>query len=393
MNNLRKHQTLLLAALMVTVADICHGDDGPVVKPAAKPVAKPAAKAVAKPLEKPAAKAPAAPAPFLEWAKLLTKPVIELRPGRILVAPVAVQVEAVEAVEFAVPVQAVVIDIAVDAVPVQQAKPVLRVDAGKAETAVEILDADVNVLAGPVLEAIGEKIVVKKKVDPDVNQAVVQQFTQQYRPILMAELAFVRQTCSYLPEKDRKTIRQVGEASLREAARQFAVEQAWNQRPQNGIRATRPETKSPRSVIRQGLADGLKKVLSEDQWKEYSSEFEDRMTSRKNAVLLDTVARLDNALHLTAAQREKIRDSINSGWQEKWEEWLMIYMYNDVYYPMIPDNLVLVHLNAEQKSIWPNLQKINFGYYEQFQAVPDDWWGPEAKDGVPNGVQGVIIVD
>ncbi len=383
MNVLRKHQTLLLAAMMVSVAVICHGDDGQVAKPAAKP----AAKAVAKPIEKPATKAPAAPAPFLEWAKLLTKPVIELRPGRILVAPAAVQDEDVEVVDFAVPVQAVVVDVVVEAVPVQQAKPAV-----KAEAAVEILDADVNVLAGPVLEAIGEKIVVKKKADPDVNQAVVQQFTQQYRPILMAELAFIRHTCSYLPEKDRKTIFQVGQASLREAARQFAVEQAWNQRPQNGIRPTRPEAKSPRSVIRQGLAEGLKKVLTAEQWKEYSREFEERMTSRKNAVLLDTVARLDNALHLTAAQREKIRDSINSGWQEKWEEWLMIYMYNDVYYPMIPDNLVLVHLNAEQKSIWPNLQKINFGYYEQFQAIPDDWWGPEAKDA-PNAVQGAIFVD
>lgn len=388
MNALQKHQTLLLAAMVVTVAVICHGDDGPVAKPAARPAAKPAAKVIAKPVEKPAVKAPAAPVPFWEWAKLLTRPAVQLQPAMIQVAPVAVQIEAVEAVDLAVPAQAVVIDVAVEAIPVQQAKPAV-----KAEAAVEILDADVNVLAGPVLEAIGEKIVVKKKVEPDVNQAMVQQFAQQYRPILMAELAFIRQTCSYLPEKDRKTIFQVGQASLREVARQFAVEQAWNQRPQqNGIRQTRPEVKSPRSVIRQGLAEGLKKVLTEEQWKEYSSEFEERMSSRKNAVLLDTVARLDNALHLTAAQREKIRDGLNSGWQEKWEEWLMIYMYNDVYYPMIPDNLVLVHLNAEQKSIWPTLQKINFGYYEQFQAVADEWWGQEAIEGGPNAAQGLIIV-
>lgn len=388
MKVLRKHQPLLPAAMMVTMAVICHGDDSPVAKPAARPAAKPAANVVAKPVEKPAVKAPAAPAPFLEWAKLLTRPAVQLQPARVLVAPVAVQVEAVEAVDLPVPAQAVVIEVAVEAVPVQQEKPAV-----KAEAAVEILDADVNVLAGPVLEAIGEKIVVKKKVEPDVNQAMLQQFAQQYRPILMAELAFIRQTCSYLPEKDRKTIFQVGQASLREVARQFAVEQAWNQRPQqNGIRQTRPEVKSPRLVIRRGLAEGLKKILTEEQWKEYSSEFEERMSSRKNAVLLDTVARLDNALHLTAAQREKIRDSLNSGWEEKWEEWLMIYMYNDVYYPMIPDNLVLVHLNAEQKSIWPTLQKINFGYYEQFQAVADEWWGQEAIDGGPNAVQGLIFV-
>ena len=373
MNDLAKCKLLMFAAL-ITVSGVCHGEDAPAAKPVAKPAAKLVEKAVAKPIKKAAVKAPAAPVPFWEWAKVLTQP-------RVLVAPVAVQVEAVDAIEIAVPAQAVVIDVAVEAIPQGQEKAEVKAEA------VKIRDADVDVLAEPVVEAFAEKIVVRKNGEPDVNLAMIQQITQQYRPILTAELAFIRQACGYLAEKDRKTIRKAGEASLREVARQYAAEQALMQRPQNGPRPSRPELKSPRTVIRQGLNEGLKNVLTEAQWKEFSAEFDERLNARKNAVLLDTVARLDVALHLNAAQRDKIRDSLNSAWQDKWEEWLMIYMYNDLYYPMIPDNLVVTHLNPEQKSIWPNLQKIQFGFYEQFQAAADDWWGPEPAGVIPNGIQ------
>ena len=53
------------------------------------------------------------------------------------------------------------------------------------------------------------------------NDAMVQQWVQQFRPTLIAELNFVRQICDLTPGQ-RPTIRAAGETALVDAATQFA---------------------------------------------------------------------------------------------------------------------------------------------------------------------------
>ena len=293
-----------------------------------------------------------------------------------------------------------IITIEAKAVPVQPGDAAVKVGVvanGEAAVveAVEIRDAKVDVLAGPVIEAIGKKIVINAEALPAPNQALIQQYMQQYRAVLTSELAFVRQICHQLPLKDRIAIRAKGEASLREAARLTADQQVRNQRPVAGlrVRAASTELMSPRTVIRQGLSEALKQVLSQADWEVFSFEAEQRLLARKNAAITDAVARFDAALHFTVEQREKVTAGINSNWQDKWEEWLMIYMYSDQYYPMVPDQMILTHLSAEQRAIWPNLQRISIGFYERVEGVvaADDWWGPEPDPDPINAVNAIQI--
>ena len=57
------------------------------------------------------------------------------------------------------------------------------------------------------------------------------------------------------------------------------------------------------------------------------------------------------------------------------------------YFPVVPDQHVVSHLNAEQKSVWAGLQKVEFGFFSGGGNVGDDdgWWGdePAKADAVP----------
>ena len=72
---------------------------------------------------------------------------------------------------------------------------------------------DVGALAAPFVEALAEKLDLNA-VDAQVQQWIPQ-FTQQYQPVLMTELNFIRQMCDLKPEQ-RPKIKAVGEASVKE---------------------------------------------------------------------------------------------------------------------------------------------------------------------------------
>ena len=210
------------------------------------------------------------------------------------------------------------------------------------------------------------------QIDAQVQQWIPQ-FTQQYRPILTTELNFIRQVCDLTPEQ-RPKIKTAGEASLKEAALKMAELQGGQMR--GGFRA-RNEQPDPQRTIRESIAKVLQETLTPEQMAKYKAEATQRAALRKRAAIRCVVARLDGTLCLTADQRDKINQSITAGWQDKWEQWLMLSAYGDQYFPMVPDQLVATHLDADQKSVWSGLQKVDFGYYGGggIAEADDGWWG------------------
>ena len=219
------------------------------------------------------------------------------------------------------------------------------------------------------------------QIDAQVQQWIPQ-FTQQYRPILTTELNFIRQVCDLTPEQ-RPKIKAAGEASLKEAALKMAELQAGQMR--GGFRPAN-EQPNPQRTIRESIAKALQETLTPEQMSKYKAEATQRTALRKRAAIRCVVARLDGTLCLTAEQRDKISQSITAGWQDKWEQWLMLSVYGDQYFPLVPDQHVVAHLDADQKSVWSGLQKVDFGYYGGggIAAADDGWWGDEpAKADAP----------
>jgi len=123
----------------------------------------------------------------------------------------------------------------------------------------------------------------------------------------------------------------------------------------------------------------LEKTLTPEQMAKFTEEATQRTALRKRAAILTVAARLDTTLCLTIEQRDKIVTAISAGWQDTWEQWLMISVYGDQYFPLVPDQHVVSHLNADQKSVWTGLQKVDFGFWGGGGngEADDGWWGAE----------------
>jgi hypothetical protein len=252
----------------------------------------------------------------------------------------------------------------------------------------EVLTAPLQALFG---FAVGGDMAVPANMAAQ-NDAMAMQFQQQFRPFLTEELNFVRLVCSDLSKEQRPKIKIAGEASLKLASKQMA--EAQNRQNQVRILGNKPvEVPEPRKMIREAIAGALQETLTEEQTVRYKHEAADRTALRKQAAILSVVSRLDGCLFLNEVQRTKIVTEISSNWQEKWEQWLMMSSYSPDYFPVLPDQYITTHLNADQKSVYQSLQKIDFGIWwgGGIQVQQNDgWWGDEPGNAEA-GLNGVII--
>jgi len=269
--------------------------------------------------------------------------------------------------------------------------------AGDVEEQVEPLN--LNVLAAPLqaLFGIGMAGPVAVEMAPAdavaQNEAMVQQFVQQFRPYLTEELNFVRLVCSDLSSEQRPKIKGAGEAALKQAAKEMAEFQNGQNRAA-GLPIAQPRTMpEPRKLVREAMTKSLMETLTEEQLGRYKVEAETRVAQRKKAAILSVVSRLDGSLFLSQDQRTKIIDEISSNWQEKWEQWLMLSAYGPEYFPVLPDQYVTPHLDANQKTVYRDLQKIDFGVWwggGMQNQQNDGWWGDEPEKAEA-GLNGVIF--
>lgn len=227
-----------------------------------------------------------------------------------------------------------------------------------------------------------------------------EQYKQQLRPVLLSELAFIRLTCD-IPQEKRKAVLAAGRAVVDEAAQKIAEQQNRNR---NNVRvAVQANTlvNDPPKAIRAALDAALKDALSEEQLKVYREEAAHRKEQIKQAAIHSAVARLDGMLCLTPESREKITTTIGENWQESYERWLQIHQYGDQYFPSIPDQLVSVHLNPEQRQIWTGLQKIGIGGWGGGNVIiggaanDDGWWGEAVIEAGAGGMieGGAIFIE
>jgi hypothetical protein len=182
----------------------------------------------------------------------------------------------------------------------------------------------------------------------------VQQFTQQFRPILRAELHLVRTACD-LTEEQRKQVARKGEGILKDAATKYAESQQNMGQPRPaGQTVSVPD---PRTLIQQGILAALKTHLSPEQLARYQEEVDERAANRKQLAVQNLVAKLDQDLVLSAEQRDRLGESLSSTWNDAWGQSLQMFMNIDQFFPNIPDKYVLPILNDTQKKVWRGIPK------------------------------------
>jgi hypothetical protein len=212
--------------------------------------------------------------------------------------------------------------------------------------------------------------------DPANRAAQVQQFTQQFRPILRAELRFARTVCEPTKEQ-RKLLAREGNQVLKNTVEQFVEFQQMMMRGAwRGDRAY-PD---PRKLIQDGLTNAVKANLSPEQSARYRAEVEKWAADQKQVAVRNLVARLDQDLLLSADQRDQLCGSLSSHWDDAWCRSLVLLMHDDPFYPTIPDQHVVPFLNATQKKAWHDAQRANRAFWGgpglvaglELEAEPED---------------------
>lgn len=243
--------------------------------------------------------------------------------------------------------------------------------AQKAAAAVKKVDA----------ERKREVAVQREKALAEQNKAQVLQWRQQLQPVMINELNFVRQVCE-IPQDQRAKVRAAGEKGLEAAALSFVQQQ------QTGRGADQLPISQE---IQAGLRETLQAALPPEQFERYERELKARTEHRKRAAIASVVSSLEEALSLDVEQRKAITASIEAKWREPWESWLMLSRYSDQYFPEIPDEVVVPHLQQAQRALWKDLQKIQLGSFTGIMNQPVDdpeWWDKEQAPpvGPPDSV-------
>lgn len=214
------------------------------------------------------------------------------------------------------------------------------------------------------------------------NDAMVQQFLPTCRSIMSMDLKFIRLICADLTPDQRRTILKAAEAGAKQAAKALVAQQ---QRAGRGMSGGKSKNSEPYKSIRVALAKAVAERLSQEQQALLVDALAKRSAQRKLAAVLSAAAQIDDRLFLTEEQRKAILDDLNANWNDGWETWLaMSHAYGDDQFIAVPEENVVRHLNAEQKRVWKNIPKVDYGWWWGNQQGADfnvdGWWGTELEN-------------
>jgi hypothetical protein len=233
-------------------------------------------------------------------------------------------------------------------------------------------EAPATAAAVEVVEIVEEAAAADEAAEApaDPLDAQAQQYEQMLRPKMWRELEFIRQHCD-LTREQRPKIKAAADAGVKKAARGVLQE------AQRGNHEA-----DPGAMIRKDLLTTLEKTLTKEQLARYQEQAARRAAALKKTTIHSVAAQLDGYLYLSREQRDKIMQSLQTNWKDEWESWLLIaQQYGGWYFPVIPDQYIVPHLDQQQKKVWQGVQKVNAGFWGgslRQQQAEDDWW--EGKD-------------
>ena len=115
-----------------------------------------------------------------------------------------------------------------------------------------------------------------------------------------------------------------------------------------------------RKLIRDAVEAAARAQLDPERLARYQDELDRKVRDRREVVLLNMVAKLDQLLALGDDQRDRLTVALRTHWDDRMFPTVETVNMYDQSYPMIQDPLILPVLSDEQQRIWRAAPKINF---------------------------------
>ena len=242
-------------------------------------------------------------------------------------------------------------------------------------------DADVVVLRDA--QAL---IAVEAAAAPADAELQLEPYLAQYRPVVKTELSFANRVCKFTPEQRTAVI-----ADAKTWLKEYATKQAKGQPAQNAgmwmqLGGLARQDSSPRRSLEDGVAEVVKKHISDEQQETYEKEFNERRAFHVATVVENLVAVIDEKLYLSEEQREKMTADLKENWDDSWGLQLHHFTHMSNYLPNMPADRVVKHLNKEQTARWNSIQKVSFG---NDLNQEQQWVGGQAIDDIDLGEEPV----
>lgn len=219
----------------------------------------------------------------------------------------------------------------------------------------------------------------------------VEQYMRQARPLVRAELMFVRKVCALDVEAFRK-LYEHSELASKEAMKKFLEAQT---EIRARARTARPATEAPSApaFLHERLTSAIKSDLTPEQFARYQSEVEKRGAFQKASAIAYLLEAIDQELYLSRDQRAKVTESLSAHWDPSWLSSLEYRLYGNKFFPAAIDPFVTPYLDSTQAKIWAGVQRVGrlggaFGMLEPFFSDPDALLperGEDQKAGSPRG--------
>jgi len=226
----------------------------------------------------------------------------------------------------------------------------------------------------------GDAAAAKAQADAQAAQQKQQmrQIEQMLQPAVRTELEIIRQACGDLPSAVRLKLRE----AARQAATQVAQEWVGRQgRPTGG-------TFDARALLHQRIAAAVEAAVEPEAVAAYRRESAAREARREEAARIRIVAKVDEHLDLTAAQREAILADLRQRWRAPWIRELFdnggVVINGQRPAPDYAAVCITPHLDPKQQEAWAawaraaSGRQVNNGQGMRFDGQglqqDDEWW-------------------
>jgi hypothetical protein len=220
----------------------------------------------------------------------------------------------------------------------------------------------------PATREVFQKAIVKKAINRvgQQNRApLIQQFTNQARPLLRAELVFARNVCQLKRDELRK-VNQDAQQMLDEMVSKLVDAQFQPRRPVQA-KGRVINNLDAQQLLSDGVVEVMKRDLTAEQWSIYEAERQKRDENRKRITIRYFVDAIDREIYLSPEQRDRLESTFEANWESTWGLYLENHLYGNRYFPMTIDRLVTPVLSDAQKKVWQGVQKV--GAYWGFAAM------------------------
>ena len=233
----------------------------------------------------------------------------------------------------------------------QVAPPAPKADAAKLDDAIK---SEVKAIqAAPARAAV--RIVPRAVAAPPNIEPQVQRFVVQLRPLVRSEFHLLLSTCSPTPEQ-RAALLAEEDRVLKDVAREVA-------QVQMGVRMPNGTVVDPRKQIPETLARLVKERLTPEQAARYKAESDAKLDFSRKVARANLASSLDEELILSAEQRVRINQALESNWKTAWHGSVQTQLNANLMIPDLPDAVIHPILDPVQRQVWDKMRKTSANYF------------------------------